>query len=121
MKNSFEYLYLTQSNDSIEIEDIGNCAILANNDMGQTWVFIIKTLLGFSYIIEYGPYYNYKLTDYLNSSFQKIEYSEFKIKKKIDKFLNDPRRMITQVQLIDEDEALNKIDNVAEVFNESYQ
>lgn len=121
MRSSFNYLYETSALDVLEVDDIGNTCIQASNDLGQNWILQIKTKLGFSYIIEYGPYYYNKITEYLNSSFQRIEYSEYKLQKKIDKFLNEPRRIITQVKFIDEDEALESIQSVVEVMNESYQ
>lgn len=121
MRSSFNYLYMTEAQDVLDIEDIGNVCIQANNDVGQNWILYIKTSLGFSYIIEYGPFQYNKNTEYLNSTFQRIEYSEYKLEKKIDKFLNEPRRMITQVQFIDEDEAFELIKNVVEVMNESYK
>lgn len=122
MKQSFNYLYIQSSQDTIEIEDIGNIIIEANNDLGQSWLLWISTLLGFSYIIEYGPYSQVgKFSEYVNSNFQRIEYSEYKLEKKIDKFLNEPKRFITQVSFIDEHEARQKIKNMVEVFDEAHQ
>ena len=114
-------MYLQSSNDSVSVEDIGNCALQAYNDLGDSWILIVYTSLGFSYIIEYGPIKNNQSTDYLFSRFDKIEYSEYKLEKRIDKFLNDPKRMITQVIECDIEDALLLVRNVAEVFNEARQ
>lgn len=119
MRYRVNYLYETTSNDSIDIEDIGNVCLLVNNDLGQNWVLLIKTILGITYILEYGPFYYHKNSDYVYSCFQKIDYSEYKLKKRIDKFINDPKRVITQVQFIDEDEARLLIKSVVEVFDAS--
>lgn len=121
MRSSFNYFYTTMAEDCLDVEDIGNVCIQASNDAGQNWILLIKTRLGFSYILEYGPFYYTKITEYLNHTFQRIEYSEYKLEKKIDKFLNEPRRLITQVQFKDEDEALELMTSVVEVMNESYQ
>lgn len=121
MRSSFNYFYTTTAEDCLDVEDIGNVCIQASNDAGQNWILLIKTKLGFSYILEYGPFHYGKITEYLNHTFQRIEYSEYKLEKKIDKFLNEPRRLITQVQFKDEDEALELMTNVVEVMNESYQ
>lgn len=121
MRSSFNYMYETEAQDVLDIEDIGNVCLQASNDAGQNWILWIKTSLGFTYFIEYGPFNYNRNTEYLNSNFQRIEYSEYKIEKKIDKFLNEPRRLITQVNFIDEDEAFELIKNVVEVMNESYK
>lgn len=122
MKQVFNYMYTQSSMDELEVEDIGNVIIEANNDLGQFWLIWISTQFGYCYIVEYGPYYkNNKQTDYLYQKFEKIEYSEYKLEKKIDKFLNDPKRFITQVDFIDEDTARNIICSVVETRDESYQ
>ena len=121
MRSSFNYFYTTTAEDCIDIEDIGNVCIQASNDTGQNWILLIRTKLGFSYILEYGPFFYGKITEYLSHTFQRIEYSEYKLEKKINKFLNEPKRVITQVQIRDEEEALELMTNVVEVMNESYQ
>lgn len=121
MKSSFNYSYKATAEDCIDIPDVGNVCLQASNDVGQNWVLLIKTKLGFSYIMEYGPFYYDRITEYLNHTFQRIEYSEYKLEKKIDKFLNEPRRLITQVQFKDIDETLDLMTNVVEVMNESYK
>ena len=119
MRYRVNYLYETTSHDSVDIEDVGNVCLLVNNDLGQTWILLIKTILGITYILEYGPFYYHKNSDYVYSCFQKIDYSEYKLAKRIEKFINDPKRVITQVQFIDEDEARLLIKSVVEVLDES--
>lgn len=115
-------MYLQSSYDSFSVEDIGNCSLRAYNDLGQSWLLVIQTILGFSYILEYGPLNNNgEIPNYLFSRFDKIEYSEYKLEKRIDKFLNDPKRLITQVEEYDLNEALLLMRNAAEVFNEACQ
>ena len=59
---------------------------------------MIKTIMGITKIIEYGPY-NIDLglqhEDSVVYSYKKIDYSEYKINNIIDKFLNNPKRCIT--------------------------
>lgn len=114
MKQIYEYMHVTTAMDSIEIEDIGNCNITAFNDEGDVWLLSIKTKLGFSEIIETGPFdtgktpnFNYFL--YRRNSF---EYKENKLDKIIEKFINSPNKFITQVLLIDNDEVITYLQNL---------
>ena len=98
---NFPYLYVQQSLDSIDIEDIGNVTLQLNNDLGECWYLIITTKLGWSTIQTFGPIniqddiipyhfqYNYDL----------IEFNDTKLIKRIDKFINEPKRLITQIFL----------------------
>ncbi len=116
MNREFEYLTRVVVESSINIEDIGNCAIEANNDLGQFWCLIIKTELGWTEVFEVGPI-NLELNELLKScnwSYKRIEYSENNISKIIDNFLNDGRRKITQAQEIDVEEAKKYFLNLAD-------
>ena len=85
--------------DTIDVIDIGNVCLNALNDYGQEWYLMINTELGWTTIKEFGPllvdtdniapYFDYKMFQY--------EYSDKKIAKVIDKFINNQKRMITQV------------------------
>ena len=123
MKSSFNYCNEVVSHDTFEILDIGNVALQALNDHGQGWILFIKTNLGYSYILEYGPYNvdSNKSIQYIQSLFQCAEYSEYRLSRIIDKFLNDGKRQISQVIEINEDEVRNIIKNLIEVFDEAYQ
>lgn len=110
----FEYLYETTSQDSIEINRIGQVCLKANDDSGNAIYLIIKTNLGWSSIETFGPinldsnviksgfFYNYS----------KIEYSEYKLKKSIDKFLNNII-CVTQVEEVEEEAIRNVLKNLS--------
>ena len=115
-------MYTQSSADTFTIEDVGNVCLVARNDSGDIWILVIKTLLGFCYILEYGPLNHNPLSqNYLISKFNKLQYSEYKLTKRIDNFLNDPKRMITQVDECNEEEAFSYMKSVVEVFHEAYQ
>lgn len=107
MTGRFEYLTKVVVENELEIEEIGECAIIANNDLTETWILIISTELGFTDVFESGPYIGDMeiLPKYFSTTYKRIDYSEHKISKIIDKFLNEPSRGITQAREIDKEEA----------------
>lgn len=118
MTRNFDYLKtITEvANANIEIESVGNCCIQALNDLGFEWFLIIKTELGWSYIQTFGPF-NVEKPDYFTSGFNfnfyTLEYNEKKLCKIIDNFINDEKKIITQVLVdFDKEEAYNKLKNI---------
>ena len=115
---TFDYLERVVVDGQLEVDDIGQCIIQANNDLAEEFYLIIKTELGWSEILEYGPcvpdlellQYNYQI------KYSRIEYNQGKLERTIDKFLNDPKRMITQAKLVAlediHDNLINPIDKV---------
>ena len=85
----FDYMLIKTVGAQLNIDDIGECAILGRDDLGQEYYLIITTSMGFTDIIEYGP----ALPDFdalpksVTYKYDRIDYSEFKIEKRIDKFL----------------------------------
>lgn len=96
MKNNYQYLRQVSFMDSISVDDIGNVILDGYNDLGERYFLIIRTLLGVSRILEFGPIQPGAKT-FCQCTFQQMDYDEKKIDKIIDKFLND-KKMLTQVQ-----------------------
>lgn len=125
---TFDYLQRVIVDGQLDVENIGDCIIQANNDFGEEFYLIIKTVLGWTEILEYGPcvpdlpelQYTY------NIKYNKFEYNQSKIERTIDKFLNDAKRTITQAKLVELDEIrdylINPIDKVfplnGDIFDE---
>jgi hypothetical protein len=107
MNKKFEYFTKLVVLNDIEIEDIAECCLCANNDLNEKWILIISTELGVTDIFEIGPVISSmdKLPDYFTCSYRRVDYSDYKISKIIDKFLNDSSRGITQAVEIDKEEA----------------
>ena len=116
----FEYYITKIVNGSIDIEDTGNCAIKAYNDNGSCYVLIIETSLGISRVFQYGPAVHDLdlLPKSVNCSFKRIEYSDYKIHKVIDEFLNNGYSGITQAFVVDKDEALNECRSIIEYMKQ---
>lgn len=117
---NFEYYITKQVNGDIEIEDTGNCAIQAFNDKGEEYYLIIDTSLGTTRVFQYGP----AVPDFdllpksVNCSFKRIEYSDYKVHKVIDDFLNNGYAGITQAFLIDKESALNNCRDIIEYMRQ---
>lgn len=55
MKLNFKYFYSRSATGDLEVEDIGNCSIEANDNLGNFYYLLIETNMGFTKIFEYGP------------------------------------------------------------------
>lgn len=96
---------------TIEVEDIGNCAIRSTNAGFEDYYIVIQTVMGKTSILTFGPI----LADVsiiqedFNLSFKKIDYKEKNINNEINKFINDTRKAIKQAEVISIEEALQAI------------
>lgn len=112
----FDYLVKLKKEESIDIENIGNCAIEVWNNLGFEWLLIIKTNEGLTEVVEYGPLLpdiKYPPAN-VSYTYSRFDFSESKISKRIDKFLNDGYRNITQAFEISRDEAASRMRNLVE-------
>lgn len=112
----FEYLYQVQATGFIDIENIGECCLLATNDFYEEFVFIIHTEYGDTKILQYGPVIvdTGKPVSKLECIYTNIEFNEGKIIKTIERFLSNPKYNISQVIEISYEEARDKIKNLVE-------
>ena len=103
MQGFFEYFYTQTAVGELQIEDIGDCCIQANNDQGLFYYLLIETNIGWTKILEYGPCAPDfdELPKAVSCNFSRIEFDERKIMKRIDEFLNNRFRNITQAQLVE--------------------
>lgn len=112
----FEYLVKVQKESSIDIENVGNCAIDVYNDLGFEWLLMVHTKEGTTEIIEYGPI----IPDLevpptkVNYTYDRLDFSESKIHRRISTFLTDGYRNVTQAFEIAQEEAKNKMKNLVD-------
>lgn len=103
---TFEYMQRVIVDATLEIDNIGDCVIVANNDLSEEYYLIIRTIFGTSEVLEYGPFVpdlsilppTYRIT------YQRMDYNFGKLERIIDKFLNDTKRGITQARVTTLDE-----------------
>ena len=122
MRQNFEYFYSREAIGNLDVEDIGNCSIEANDDLGNFYYMVIDTNLGFTRIFEYGPCnpdFN-ELPKAVECTFNRIEFNEKQIQKRIYSFLNAPHRNITQAQLVDRDYVLDGCKDIIEYMRDPF-
>jgi len=121
MQQNFEYYHLVTAMDSITVEDVGNCQLSSYNDIGLSWYLQVQTSEGYTVIKEFGP-----LKDGADDSQLKkygisyvkttMEYNEKKICGFISKFVNNPRREITQVMEMEDFEFEEKLEDIKRIL-----
>lgn len=110
---NFEYARQSEYTNDIEIDTIGNCAIRGICCVNEMYyICIVRTSVGLTELFESGPYLpDGTLSTICETSYQKIEYDERKIKKFISSFLQAPRKPsilnIYQAEQISIEEALD--------------
>lgn len=115
----FDYLYQMQATGQLDVEDVGNCCISAIDDLFKEWILIIKTDLGLTKIIQWGP----MIVDCkapctkMFYSYEQFQFSDKKIASIIEKFLNGVT-CASQAQLISLEEAKDRIKNLVEFLED---
>ena len=51
----FNYMQVITVGAQLEVHEVGDCCILGRDDLGQEYYLVIKTKMGCTNIIEYGP------------------------------------------------------------------
>lgn len=117
---SVQYFYERTAMNSLDIDNIGDCAIEATNDSGYCWYLVIDTKLGWVRVFEYGPILPdmHELLGSVKCSFDRFEWDDIKIKKRIREFLTNPKRKITQAELINRDDALSYCTDIIEYMKD---
>lgn len=102
---TFEYMKVTTSMDSVDIEDIGNVCIKVSNDEGVEWLLQIHTSLGWVIVKQFGPVKlnSSDIDNFFYFSRQKFEYNEKRLYKLIDEFINNSKKGITTVEIISDE------------------
>lgn len=114
----FEYNSQQVFMNQIEVKDIGNVGLRCSNDDGIEYYYVAKTSLGKTYILKYGPTVPdvEQLVPKFTLEYDAIDYKEPKIIKDIEKFIQDFRKKITQVEVLDLEEATDCLPRVVEIF-----
>lgn len=111
---TFDYLQRVVVDGQLEVENIGQCVLLCRNDLGEEFYLFIHTELGWTETIEYGPVVpDLQILPFsVSMQYNRFEYNQSKIEKLIDRFLNNPKRMITQAEVTDVETVRPNIYNI---------
>jgi hypothetical protein len=114
----FEFSVQKTFNQSIDVVDMGNTALRCSNNRMDDYYLIIKTVMGKTHILKYGPVCRDidMLIDDFSVSYKKIDYKEAAIYKEIDKFINDYKKEIETVEEITEFEAWQDFPDIQAQF-----
>lgn len=112
----FDYLQRVTVDASIDIEDIGNCAICAMNDSADEYYLVIQTEMGWTEVFEYGAIRSdmQTLPENVSMNYSRFEVNPKKISTIITKFLNNAKHFITQAQEIDKATARRSVRDIAD-------
>jgi hypothetical protein len=110
---TFDYLARVVIDGQLDVENIGDCTIVTRNDLGEEWYLLIKTDMGWTEVIEYGPAhpdFNLLPTS-VTQTYNRFEFNQGKLTRIIEKFLNEPKRMISQAEVSRPEMIMGKIVN----------
>lgn len=114
---TFKYLYEMQATGELDVEDIGNCAIVAyNSRMYQRAILIIKTVEGQTRVVTSGPHWvelEQPCTEY-TYSYSSFQFNTTRIERIIERFLTGTKFYIDQAEAVEQEEALKYIPDVRE-------
>lgn len=98
---TFDYLQRVVVDAQLNVEDIGQCVILGRNDIGEENYLIIRTEMGYTEQITIGPVCpDVDLLPFnVSILYSRYEFNQGKIERAIDKFLNDPKKLISQAEV----------------------
>jgi len=100
---TFEYLQRVIVDAQLDVDNIGECVLRGRNDLGEEYYLIIRTDMGWTEQINFGPVTpDVDILPFnINMNYARFEFNQSKLMRAIDKFLNDPKKMITQADVVD--------------------
>lgn len=116
----FKYFFTSESQGELDLESIGNFALIGTNDLGASYILIASTRLGITNIFKFGPFVPdiHELPKSVTLTYKKLNFSQLKMQKVIKEFLNNPFAKITNVEQIDKEEALKLCPDINEYFKD---
>lgn len=103
---------------SLQVDDAANCCIRARDAEGLEYYLRIKTVMGMTSLFEVGPVLADMpiLADGFHVNYQHTKYSDKKIDKWVDSFLNNPKFGLTEAEEVIESEMWSVLPNLEECF-----
>lgn len=100
---TFEYLQRVVVDAQLDVDNVGECVLLGRNDLGEEFYLIVRTDMGWTEQINFGPVTpDVDILPFnINLTYARFEFNQTKLMRAIDKFLNDPKKMITQADVVE--------------------
>ena len=113
--------------DSLQIDDIGNCAIRCEGYYkdGKTtlpceYYMVTRTIMGKTGVFKFGPVdpevYGQQMLNSFSASYKKIPYKEATIEREISMFINDGLKQVTLAEVILPEEAFEAYPSIEETY-----
>lgn len=114
----FEFSVQKTFNESIDVVDMGNTALRCTNRQLDNYYIIVKTIMGKTHFIKFGPVCSEidTLLEDFSVEYKKIDYKESQVYKEIDKFINDFKKRIEVVEEVTEYEAWQDFPAIQQLF-----
>ena len=114
----FEFSVQKTFNQSIDVVDMGNTALRCTNRLMDNYYIIIKTVMGKTSIIKFGPVCPdlAVLQNDFCVEYKKVDYKESVVYKEINKFINDFKKDIDTIDEITEYEAWQDFPSIQQQF-----
>ena len=112
----FEFDLQPEFQNSVAIEDIGDCGIIATNDLGYQYCMGIRTYMGHTLITTCGPILPDIdiLPDGFACTLAKVSFNPGTVEKKIRLWLNDPKKQIKFANAVTFEEAINEFRDITD-------
>ena len=114
----FEFSVQRTFNQSIDVVDMGNTVLRCTNTQLLDFYIITRTILGKTHILKFGPIcpdFDMLINEF-SVNYKKIDYKESQVYKEIDKFINDFKKDINNVEEFTEYEAWQEFPTIQEWF-----
>ena len=114
----FEFSIQKTFNQAIDIVDVGNTALRCVNKQMDNYYIITRTKYGKTSVLKFGPVCPDLdvLINEFSVSYKKIDYKENLLFKEIDKFLNDFKKEIDNVEEVTEFEVWQEFPAIKQYF-----
>lgn len=114
----FEFSVQKTFTQSIDVVDMGNTALRCTNQQMDNYYIITKTVFGKTSIVKFGPVcpdIDALINDFA-VTYKKLDYKETAIFNEINKFINDYKKEISEVEEITEYEAWQDFPPIQQYF-----
>jgi len=121
----FDYNGVRTFTDTLQVDDIGNCAIKCEGTyrVGRVTLYgeyylVTKTVMGKTSLAKFGPIDPdlVGMASGFELSFKRMDYKEAAISKEIQLFLNDGMKGISKAEEVTDFEAFEAVPSLEEAF-----